>query len=444
MARILVAGAGCGGLVAAIKLAEMGHNVTVFEKSDKDLLGLEQTDAIDLSAFEMAGIPVDPDFTVGKNTLTIFPPDKSVASITLPPPSEDSVLADRRHLAKHFTDLCEKSGADIIYNSIVKSPIVLGSRVVGIKTDSGDFYGDLVIDACGIDSPLRNNLPSFMNINRQLKETDVLYTYRAYFKNDKTAPQPDTYYNIYINGGGTDGFSWLITEDDKIDVLIASFKPLNNESILKKLQSLYEENPHLSKDFLYGGKFKTIPLCQPLGCLVADGYAAIGDSAFMTYAVKGSGIAYSMVAGKLLADAIENDTYELFNCETLWEYQKSFFKEIGFSACRIVLIKNILPYLTVEEVSEFFKSQIITTDEISVVVTNKFSTLTNSEGRAFLKEKVKLFKNDPILKEKTSLLAVWLGKLTLTEPFLPSKYDRKDVEKWVLRYNEFFDGMKAP
>ena len=109
MARILVAGAGCGGLVAAIKLAEMGHNVTVFEKSDKDLLGLEQTDAIDLSAFEMAGIPVDPDFTVGKNTLTIFPPDKSVASITLPPPSEDSVLADRRHLAKHFTDLCEKS-----------------------------------------------------------------------------------------------------------------------------------------------------------------------------------------------------------------------------------------------------------------------------------------------------------------------------------------------
>ena len=60
MARILVAGAGCGGLVAAIKLAEMGHNVTVSEKCEKDLLGLEQTDAIDLSAFEATGIPVSP------------------------------------------------------------------------------------------------------------------------------------------------------------------------------------------------------------------------------------------------------------------------------------------------------------------------------------------------------------------------------------------------
>ncbi len=443
MARILVAGAGCGGLVAAIKLAEAGHNVTVFEKSDKHSLGLEQTDAIDLSAFDLAGIPVSPDFKIGKNILTIIPPDKAVASITLPPPSEDSVLVDRRHLAEYLVKLCEDSGVDIIYNSIIKAPIILGSRVAGIKTESGAFYGDLIIDSCGIDSPLRNNLPSFMNVNRQLKENDVLYTYRAYFKNDKSAPQPDTYYNIYLHGGGTDGFSWLITENDKIDVLIASFTPLDNEIVLQKLQTLYEENPHLSKDFLYGGKFKTIPLCQPLGCLVADGYAAIGDCAFMTYAIKGSGIAYSMVAGKLLADAVEDDIQELFNCETLWEYEKSFFKEIGFSACRTVLVKNLLPSLTIEEVAEFFKSQIITTEEISEVMTNKFGTLTNSEGRAFLKEKVKLFKNDIILKEKASLLAVWSGRLALTEPFLPSKYDRKDVEKWVLRYNEFFEGIKT-
>lgn len=443
MARILVAGAGCGGLVAAIKLAEAGHNVVIFEKSDKHTLGLEQTDAIDLSAFDLAGIPLSPDFVTGKNVLTIIPPDKTVPSITLTPPSEDSVIVDRQLLAKHLVSLCEESGADIIYNSIIKSPIILGSRVAGIKTDAGDFYGDLIIDSCGIDSPLRKNLPSFMNVNRELKENDVLYTYRAYFKNDKSAPQPDTYYNIYINGGGADGFSWLITDDNKIDVLIANFKPLDNETVLNTLQKLYEENPHLSKEFLYGSKFKAIPLTQPLGCLVADGYAAIGDSAFMTYAVKGSGIAYSMVAGKLLADAIENDVQELFNCETLWEYEKSFFKEIGFSACRTVLVKNLLPRLTYEEVSEFFKSQIITTEELSDVMTNKFSTLTNSEGRAFLKDKLKLFKTDTVLKEKISLLAVWSGKLALTEPFLPSKYDRKDVEKWVLRYNEFFDGIKS-
>ena len=77
---------------------------------------------------------------------------------------------------------------------------------------------------------------------------------------------------------------------------------------------------------------------------VADGYAAVGDSAFMTYAVKGSGIAYSLMAGTLLANAIEQDEDCLFNCDTLWEYEKAFFRQIGFDACRTALMKNLLPY----------------------------------------------------------------------------------------------------
>ena len=40
--------------------------------------------------------------------------------------------------------------------------------------------------------------------------------------------------------------------------------------------------------------------------MVADGYAAIGDSAFMTVPVIGSGIANALKAAKILADAISS------------------------------------------------------------------------------------------------------------------------------------------
>ena len=51
MSKIIVAGAGHGGVVAAIKLAEAGHDVTIFEKSKEGCIGLPQSDVAEKSAF---------------------------------------------------------------------------------------------------------------------------------------------------------------------------------------------------------------------------------------------------------------------------------------------------------------------------------------------------------------------------------------------------------
>ena len=42
---------------------------------------------------------------------------------------------------------------------------------------------------------------------------------------------------------------------------------------------------------------------------------------------------------------------------------------------------------------------------------------------------VKVLRENVILKEKFSNFAVWMGKLAVTETYLPNKYDRKDVQK---------------
>lgn len=442
MARIVVAGAGHGGLVAAIKLARIGYDVTLFERNAKKEMGLPQQDVFEKDTFAYIDLPSPKNITICKNQLTFVPLETTTAPLTLPQPEEEAIVMERKVLINHLLNLAEKSGVKIKYNCPVIEPIILGSRVAGIKTFEGDFYGDIVIDACGVESPLRNKLPSFMNVNREIKDFDVIHAYRAHFEKNVTVPQPQTDYDILVKEDGTVGFSWVVTENDFVDVLICRFSPLTQEIVLEELQKICSEYPHISKNFIRGGLYLKIPVCQPLSVLVADGYAAVGDSAFMTYPVKGSGISYSMKAGAMLAEAIGNDTLGLFNCETLWEYQRRFFKEIGFAAGRLALLKNLLTYFTAQEINDLLKAGIFTTEDLSQIMANKFDNFFGAAGRGLLKEKIRQVRENVILKEKFSNFAVWMGKLAVTETYLPNKYDRRDVQKWVERYNEFFDSIR--
>ncbi len=442
MAKIIVAGAGHGGLVCAIKLARLGYSVTVFEKSQKSDMGLPQQDVFDKDTFTYIDLPAPKNITICKNQLTLVPSESTIAPLTLPQPEDEAIVMERKTLINHLLTLAEKSGVQIHYNCPVVEPVILGSRVAGVKTFEGDFYGDIIIDACGIDSPLRNNLPKFMNINREIKDFDIIYTYRAHFEKSLDVPAPDTYYDILAKEDGTVGFSWVVTEEDFVDILICRFSPPSQEEVLTELRKISEEYPHISKSFIRGGQYDKIPVCQPLGVLVADGYAAVGDSAFMTYPVKGSGISYAMKAGAMLADTIANDSDHLFNTEALWDYQRRFFKEIGFTAGRLALLKNLLTYFTAREINDILKSGIFTTEDLSQIMTNKLDTFFGAAGRALIKDKIRQLRENVILKEKFSNFAVWMGRLAVTETYLPNKYDRKDVQKWVDRYNEFFDSIR--
>lgn len=441
MARILIAGAGHGGVVAAIKLSSAGYDVTIFEKEDKDNIGLAQSDSFSADAFTYADIPIPDGFKYAKNRLTFVPLGKETKPITLPEPNDENIIANRKELIGYLLFLAENSGVKIIYNAKINAPIILGSRVCGLKTDCGDFYGDMIIDACGVNSPLRTSLPDFTKINQVPKKFDTVYTYRAFFENDKTALQPENYYNLYIKDNGTEGFSWVITEDDKVDVLIARFSPITNDIILTKLRELDEDNPQMSKKIL-GGIYGEIPVRQPLAVLVADGYAAVGDSAFMTYPIKGSGIEYAIKAGVMLADAIKSDEEGLFTAETLWEYERRFFKEIGFGACRIALLKNILPYITAQDVDDLFNAGLATTEELNEFMGSKLESIFSAKGLSLIKDKVKLIRENSLLKETLSDFIKWIGRLTVVETYFPNKYNRKDIAKWADKYNGFFEDIK--
>ncbi|MBO5896359.1 MAG: NAD(P)/FAD-dependent oxidoreductase [Clostridia bacterium] len=443
MAKIVVAGCGHGGLVAATKLARAGHEVTVYEKAPRQEIGHPQSDAFDYDTFTYADLPVAPYFRRGGNVITFVPPGADNEPLTIPALENESYIVDRKELINYLVELAEEAGVEILFEKEATAPIILGNRVAGIVVDGEKIYCDMVIDACGVSSPIRSQLPDFMGVNRAVEKYDVVHSYRAYFSRTD-APDPRHNYQLYLQEDGTVGFSWLITEIDRTDALICRFYYPEDSEVLDALRIVQEKNPQMGKDMIYGGSRSVIPVCQPLGMLVADGYAAVGDSAFMTIPVKGSGITYSIKAGKMLADCILKDTEGFFDTESLWEYQRRFFKELGFGACHLAIIKNILPYLTTAQVDEIFRLKLVSTEEIQDIMSNTANAIFTPKGLAATREKIRLAGNNTVIKDILSSIAVWIGKFFVIEAAFPTKYDRADIQKWLRRYNNFFVSIKKP
>lgn len=445
LSDIIVAGAGHGGLVAAMKLAREGHNVTVYEKNTKKNCGLDQVDAFDEKAMTYAGIDIPFHFHAESNRLTFVPLDSDSPSLTMPVDAETRYLkVNRKEFLKYLIDLCSLSRVNFKFGTEILGPVMLGDRVVGIKTAKSTVYADLVIDACGVNSPLRKNLPSFTLVENNYSRYEVLHTYRACFNKIPGEAEPETNFNLLLRDDGTVGLSWFVNEPDRADILIARFNEPTEDEINPVLASIREKYPVIGENLISGGKITDIPVRQPLAVFVADGYAAVGDSAFMTYAAKGSGIAYSIMAGAMLAQTVIKDKDGFFNCETLWEYEKTFYKEIGFDACRIAVMKNLLPYVTAQEVSDLFKNGLLTTEEIAYFLDINFVGFVKTKIMPIIKSKLKVLNDFPEFKAKLLDLVGWIGKMAVTESSFPKKYDRDDVIKWAEKYNDFFDSIRKP
>ena len=61
------------------------------------------------------------------------------------------------------------------------SLITEDDAVKGLSTAEGDVYADLVIDACGVLSPLRSSLPEKYLVEKNLSKGELFYVRRAYF-----------------------------------------------------------------------------------------------------------------------------------------------------------------------------------------------------------------------------------------------------------------------
>ena len=437
--KIIVAGGGHGGIAAAMRLAQHGFDVTVFEKNARENMGYDWTDIFDRKGFTGLGIPMpDKELYKLKHDMTFYGPSMDVPLTQNVPEDELEIQMERKDIYNHLIFHAEKAGVRFVYNCEITVPVLIGNRVAGIKTSEGEQLADLVIDACGMHSPVRMNLPSSFGIQKNLKEYETFYVYRAFYNKMCEVDDVNKYKVLLLPEGG-EGISWVATEEEHTDVLIGRFRPFDEEEALSTVDRMRKTNPSIGESKVRGGQFVTIPLRHPLGLMVADGYAAIGDSAFMTVPVIGSGIANSLKAAKILADTVISDINCSFSGETLWKYQRRFYKELGNGLAPLACIKMLLAHLTGDDLDYILRSKILNADDMTIGADdNSLSSMLKVEDLSVIPAKL-----NGLVHNKTVLLKILrmignLGRAVANTATMPRTYNRTAILKWVKEYDKPF------
>ena len=429
MKKVIVAGAGIGGLSAAINLAAKGYDVTLYEQKQKNELGYDWRDTIVKDIFDRAEIPVPDASNFEPHVKVCYRnPNKSRKLVSLLEPDKRVVSVDRQFLAEHLVSEAEKKGVKLIFGTKINSAVVQGNRVVGVNTDHGDILCDLVIDSAGIQSPVRNSLPEGCFIQTTTPKTDTLYTYRAYYERltDEMADPP---FHFYFYHMGRKGIDWVITDKKYIDILVGSFSPLTQKDIDAAVADFRDEFPYMGEKILRGGQTAKIPIGRTLPVIVCDGYAAVGDCAIMVEPLSGSGISQSMLGGKILADTVISIADGDMSKENLWKYQYRYFKEFAEKNIPDDIIKGFLSYTSAEELDYLIESRILTEKEFS-----GGSDISLTFGDIIVK--VGALLRRPVLIKKLATIGLSLVKYKKVCSIMPENYDKTAIEKWKKAYLE--------
>lgn len=436
MRKILVAGAGHGGITCAYNLAKEGYDVTVLERKKKEDLGYDWHDCLSEYAFKVPEIPEPKSEDIIHVKTRGFTNPSFTVKLKVPPETQTGYMMDRKVLINHLINEAEKVGVKFLFERDIKSAVTKGSMVLGLKytenNEEKEELCDLVIDACGMYSPVRRNLPLSCNIKNDLSDREIFHVYRVYYEN-LTGELTDPEYTIDVFHGHKPGIDWAITDKEYVDILIGKFGArgeLTDEEIEDSLNDYKKRLPFMGDKIIRGGCRADIPITKMLPMIICDGYAAIGDSAGMTFPLNGSGIILSMKAGKILADAVIEAKNRPYVKNTLWKYQYNYFQKLGKDFVIVDIIKNFFTTIESHHVDTFLEKEILDATLLSLG-DEKDLSIPLSKILHIISSSVYLIDLFPSLIKHCKSIPL----VSLVSKKMPKDYDKKAVEKWLKLYN---------
>lgn len=432
--KIIIAGAGHGGVVAASILAKNGFDVTVYEKKKKEDMGFDWHDTFRITCFDDAGIPAPPENSYKRSFPLAFTNPEKTVRISLPDSNNGTNCSmDRKYLISYLINHAKNNGVKFVFDTEITGIIADTNRILGIVTVNNNrkstIFSDLLIDSAGIDSPVKKLIPKKFMTDNELPDNCIFTTYRAYY--ERISPDnPEVPYTVYLFHMKKPGISWVIAHQNHFDILIGHFgTELSGEDIELAVKDLKHDNPAIGDNIIRGGSVEKIPLCKTSSVIVANGYAAVGDSAAMTIPIMGSGIANSIRAGKILADAVLADTNSIFTAETLWQYQYEYFSKIGNNLVIADKLRELSTEISADDIDYIFEKELLSQKDIDLGTDGNFNMLY------ILQKIIKALPKLPKLTNAAKILSKYNTIKTILDT-IPKKYDEEKIKQWAKKYKE--------
>ena len=456
--RVIVCGAGPGGVVLARELAKAGLEVLIYEKDDYNGLGHDWSDAVERVALDAAGLEI-PDLTgsqwKGKLVKTksnpggIFEPH-AIPFLQLYSPDYSSVkliefrmiTTDRRNLGKHLVDEALAAGAKIKYGyegleltyTETGEHGPHGVKVEGLKVrniESGaveDVRADLVVESSGFNAALRCSLPGYTGMARPFRDSDFGFVTREVRRRDREKALTDIIPDHYRYGFQT-GYQWThMHNEESIDVGAGVRHDPHNPDPKDIIEEYISRHDSISAEKIRGGRSLCI-VGPPLNNFVTNGFIVIGDAASTSVPTTGCGVGSALLVGLWAAEVISKASREGKNdIASLWGINTKFYLDSrrGASFAALSALRTVLQDLGHEKLSFLFRSDIMDKKTLEDAVNGIFTI------PALMKKATTLFKG---FHKPATLLQLNRGISSGTKIYghyrqFPSSWNPDTYDKW--------------
>ena len=430
MRKIVVIGAGIGGLYAASELAKVGYDVTVFELKARADLGYPWYDSVKPTTFKDVKLDIPEEVFIPKQVLNYYAPSGE-SKIKQPDRAGKSLDVHREKLIQFLLARAEEH-ATLCFGKKVTSLAIVGNAVKGVMVDGERVSADLVIDSSGLFSPCRTATPDSFLLNDPVQKNDYIVAYReVYTREGSEEPAP----NVYLYPAGL-MLAWAKSEPDYngVDVFLGGYGEITKEGKEKALTFLKKHNPCLG-DRLLDGRKETVPLRYPLGILAANGYAVVGNAAFMTQPFCGSGIEVSLKAAMDLVSVVKGVGLAPFSAENLWKYTFLFMKRFGAYYAAQYAFRQAVETLSPDDLDFIFSSGLFDQGIVALATFDK-DHIKSLNFRSFVQGfRATLQRKDIVSVVMTAVN--YAIRAYLTAQSLPKKYEAEKVAAWKDSYDSF-------
>ncbi len=307
---LLVIGGGPAGAATAIRAAEAGARVTVFEKGlpGRDKVCGDGLTPRAVKALGELGVDLSDAHRIDGLRMVANRTVRQLEWPGIPPFPPHGAVWPRRRLDARLMELAEKAGAELRWGQEALPSLDDVGRVVGVEADGQRFTAPMVVVAAGAPGAVARLLGA-----ERVADEPFGLAIRTYAESPRHA---ERYLEACLtlrdeHGTPVPGYGWMFPAGDgTVNIGVGAlstmkgFSKLNLNRLQDSYRALVQDDWELGPD-LERPRAWRLPMSARRRH--GPGWVAVGDAAGLVNPMNGEGIDYGLESGMLAADLFLSD-----------------------------------------------------------------------------------------------------------------------------------------